>query len=205
MTHLYIIRHGDYIYDMIDGKLPRLDLGLSADGIKQVEKLCDRLAQTGEIKPDVLIASPERRAKETAEMIAPVLGQTIFFDEDVEEWRSDDGTLTDEEFMSPWNALSDAEKPYYRWIEGCETLLEFSLRVHVAMNRIVQEHAGKTVVIVSHGAFIQATFAYFYGLSLALPPRVSPEIRHTSITHWISSDKPNRWILERSNDCHHLT
>ncbi|MEQ8674310.1 MAG: histidine phosphatase family protein [Aggregatilineales bacterium] len=204
MTHLYIVRHGDSIYDTVDGKFPRRDLGLSAEGLKQAEHLRDRLKHSEEIKPDVLIASPERRAKETAEIIAPIFDMPIIFDEDVEEWRSDDGTLTDEEFMRPWEALSAAEKPYYRWIEGCETLLEFSLRVNVAMNRILNEHQGKTILLASHGAFIQATFAYFFGFSLAIPPRVSPEIHHTSITHWYRSDKQERWILERTNDYHHL-
>jgi len=204
MTHLYLIRHADYIYDVVDGKYPKRDQGLSPEGLQQAERLRARLAATGEIKPDVFISSTGRGARETAEIIAPALGQPIILDKDVEEWRSEDGSLSTEAFMEPWEKLSDAEKPYYRWVDGCETMLEFALRVHVAMNRILKEHDGKTILILTHGAFIQTTFAYFFGYSLAVPQRVSPEIRRTSITHWVRSANQSRWTLERSNDCHHL-
>ncbi len=202
MTTLYLIRHADYIYDLVDGQYPKRDQGLSPDGVNQAERLRDRLARTGEIKPDVFICSPERGARETAEIIAPVLGQSIIYDTDVEEWRSEDGSLTQEEFMGAWERLTDEERPYHRWIDGCETMLEFSVRVHGALNRILKEYQAKTILILSHGAFIQASFAYFFGFSLAVPQRAVPDIKRTSITHWFRGR--NRWILERANDYHHL-
>ena len=202
MTHLYLIRHADYIYDMVDGKFPRRDQGLSAEGVRQAERLRERLA-TGEIKADVFISSTERGAHETAQVIAPALGLPIVLDKDVEEWRSEDGTLTDEEFFARWNKLSDAQKPYYRWIEGCENLREFSLRVHLGLNRILQAHEGKTIVMLTHGAYIQVTFSYFFGFGEASNQWATAEIRRTSITHWYKLPEQKRWTLERSNDCHH--
>src|SRR5258706_2264200 len=203
MTHLYLIRHADYLYDVVDGKYPKRDLGLTPEGISQAERLRDRLARTGEIKVDVFISSPERGAHETAEIVAPALGQAIILDKEVEEWRSEDGTLSDEAFMAIWEKLSDLERPYHRFVEGCETMLEFSLRVHIALNRILEEYQGKTILILSHGAFIQTSFAYFFGYSMAVPQRAAAEIKRTSITHWFKMENRNRWILERSNDCHH--
>jgi probable phosphoglycerate mutase len=105
--------------------------------------------------------------------------------------------------MGPWNSLSDAQKPYHRWVEGCETLLEFSTRVHTAMHRILSAHEGKTILVVTHGAFIQVTFAYFFGYSIAVPQRAAAEINRTSITHWLKTEQ-NKWLLKRSNDYHHL-
>ncbi|MEZ4669736.1 MAG: histidine phosphatase family protein [Anaerolineae bacterium] len=203
MTHLYLIRHADYIYDLVDGQYPKRDQGLSELGVQQAERLRERLVRTGEIKPEVFISSPERGARETAESIAPAIGQPITLDDAVKEWRSEDGTLSDEQFMSTWNSLTDAQRPYYRFVEGCETLLEFSLRVHVALNRILTDHNDQTILVVTHGAFIQVTFAYFFGLTLAVPQRAAPEIRRTSITHWYQSSGSIRWFLERSNDDHH--
>ena len=202
MTHLFLIRHADYIYDLVDGQYPRRDQGLSPEGVQQAERLRDRLARTGEIKPDVFISSPERRAHETAQILEPVLNVPIIPDKDVEEWRSDDGSLSEEEFMRQWTEIQPAQKPYHRWIEGFESLLEFSVRVHFALNRILAEHEGKTILIVSHGAFIQTTFAYFFGYNMAIPQRAAAEIRKTSITHWYSEG--TRWTLERSNDCQHV-
>src|SRR5262245_14375322 len=104
MTHLYLVRHGDSIEGLLeDGKYG--DLGLSPEGVQQAERLRDRLAKTGEIKPDVLIASTMRRAHETATIIAPAIGQPIVLDADFEEWRGDDGSLSPEEFMARWKAV----------------------------------------------------------------------------------------------------
>ena len=82
--------------------------------------------------------------------------------------------------------------------------MEFSLRVHLALNRILQEHEGKTIVIMTHGAFIQLSFVYFFGFGEASLDRASPEIKRTSITHWLRPENLDRWVLERSNDYQHL-
>jgi 2,3-bisphosphoglycerate-dependent phosphoglycerate mutase len=201
LTHLYLIRHADSVEGQLeDGRYG--DLGLSPEGISQAERLRDRLARTGEIKADIFISSPERRAHETATIIAPALNQPITLDKDVEEWRCDDGRLSPEEFMARWEAVPKQQKPYYRWLDGYENRLEFALRVNLTLNRMTQEHAGKTIAVVSHGAFLQLSFAFFFGLGEANLEWAAPEIRRTSITHWYKSD--TRWLLERSNDYHHL-
>lgn len=202
MTHLYLIRHAENIDGLIDGKMG--DLGLSPEGITQAERLRDRLTRTGEIKPDVFISSPERRAKETAEIIAPAFGLPITFDSDFEEWRSDDGSIEQDEFMRRWAEVPKTQKAYYRWIEGFETRAELGLRVSSTLNRVIQQHTGKTMVIVTHGAFLQMSFGYFFGYGEAVIDRAIPEIRRTSITHWYQNEGQDRWNLERSNDYHHL-
>ena len=204
MTHLYLIRHADYIYDLVDSKYPKRDLGLSPEGVVQAERLRDRLASTEEIKPDVFTSSTDRGAHETAKILAPAFGQQIVLDKDVEEWRSEDGSLSTEEFMARWSQVPKSQKAYYRWIDGCENRMEFVLRVHLALNRILQEHAGKTIVVVTHGAFIQTSFTFFFGYGEASLDRATPEIKRTSITHWYKPEDQDRWVLERSNDYHHL-
>jgi probable phosphoglycerate mutase len=202
MTHLYLIRHGEYTDGLQGGKTT--DLGLSTEGIRQVESLRDRLIRTGEINAEVLISSPERRAHETAQLLAPIWGLPIILDKDVEEWRTDDGSISNDDFMARWQGLSDAQKAYYRWIPGYENRMEFVLRVHLVLNRILEEHEGKTIVLVSHGAFIQTSFLYFFGYGEASLRFASPEVKHTSLMHWHNSDKKDKWSLERSNDYHHL-
>ena len=202
MTHLYLIRHGDYIEDLEHDKYQ--DLGLSSEGIRQTELLRDRLARTGEIKADVLIASPMRRAKESAEILTPVLGTPIVFEKNFEEWLCEDGTLTPEEFSACWQQVPEEQKPFFRFMAGYETGLEFSGRVQAALNRILQEYEGKTIVLVSHGGVIAVSFSYFFGLSAATPSRVSLGAKNTSITHWFKPERAQRWVLERYNDYHHL-
>ena len=202
LTHLYLIRHAVHIDGPVDGKTT--DLGLTNEGITQAERLRDRLATNYEIKPDVFIVSPERRAHETAKILQPALGQPITLDDEFVEWKSDDGSIESEEFMRRWQAVPKPHKAYYRWIEGFENRMEFSLRVHLALNRILQQHTGKTIVVLTHGAFIQVSFMYFFGYGEATLDRALPEIRRTSITHWYQNEGDDRWNLERSNDCHHL-
>jgi probable phosphoglycerate mutase len=202
MTHLYFIRHGDYLEELENGTYQ--DLGLSPEGIRQIDCLRDRLTRTGEIKADVLIASPMRRAKESAEILAPALGLPIIFDKDFEEWVCDDGTLSPEAFSARWQQVPEEQKPFFRFIAGYETALEFSARIQSALNRILQEYKGKTIVLVSHGGVHSASFSYFFGLSGATPSRVSPAAKNASITHWVQSESSQRWVLERSNDYHHL-
>jgi 2,3-bisphosphoglycerate-dependent phosphoglycerate mutase len=201
-THLYLIRHGDAVEGLEDGKYR--DLGLSDEGRRQSELLRDRVTRTGELKPDVFVASTMRRAQETAAILAPALGASVTHDADFEEWRGDDGTVDPDEFMIRWNAVPDDQKAYFRWQEGYENRLEFMLRVHLTLNRVLQEHVGKTIVAVTHGAFIQLSFVYFFGYGEAVLARAVPEVRRTSITHWMKAENEKRWTLERSNDYQHL-
>jgi probable phosphoglycerate mutase len=200
LTNVYLIRHGDYI-DLEDGRY-LADPGLSPEEVRQVELLRDRLAKTGEIKADLLIASPLRRAQESAEILAPVLGQSVGTDAELEEWRSDDGNLTPEEFTARWQQTPETQRPFFRWTKGCETWLEFSVRIQQALNRLCQEHEGKTMVLVSHGGVIQASFLYFFGLSATNTPGVSME--NISITQWVKPENAQKWVLKRFNDNAHL-
>src|SRR5436190_13703675 len=93
-----------------DGKV--IELGLSMEGVHQSELLRDRLARTQEIHADVLIVSTAQRAQETAAILAPALNlpSPIILDPDFEEWRSDDGSLSDEEFNARWAAVPKDQK-----------------------------------------------------------------------------------------------
>lgn len=203
MTHIYLIRHGDSLDGLEDGK--HRDLGLSSEGIRQSERLRDRLVSTGEIKPEVFISSPERRAHETAQILAPALGQPILLDADVEEWRSDDGSLSSEEFMGRWEQVPNSQRLFHHWVEGGESWVEFSARVQTALNRILREHSGKTILLLTHGGDIQVAFFYFFGFGLANFRRSSMVVNKTSITHWLQQEEEDRWILERFNDYQHLS
>jgi probable phosphoglycerate mutase len=201
-THLYLIRHADSIDGLEDGKYR--DLGLSEDGRRQAELLRNRLARTGEIRPDVFIVSTMRRAQETATILQPAIGRAMTHDADFEEWRGDDGSVSPEEFMARWQAVPDDQKPYFHWQEGYENRVEFMLRVNQTLNRVLQQHANKMIVAVTHGAFIQLSFPFFFGYGEAVLARAAIEVRRTSITHWMKGNTDKRWMLERSNDYHHL-
>src|SRR5262245_16869881 len=75
MTRLVLVRHGESVVSVsrvIGGY--RTCTGLTPLGRKQAEALAARLTRTGELSIDVLIASNFARARETAEILAPALG-----------------------------------------------------------------------------------------------------------------------------------
>ncbi len=208
MTHLYLIRHGQAI-SAVEDTLE--ETGLSPLGIKQAERLRDRLAATGEITPDVLIASTMLRAKETAEIIAPALGLPIIFDDEVQEWRAgepkDLKKVGVEEFRRRFNAVPFDQKPFLQTLPSAETWVQFMLRATTALNRIIHEHEGKTIVIVCHGGIIDCSVTFFFGMSTLHFPRAYFNTHNTSLTHWYKSTfeiLPPGWVLERYNDVMHL-
>ncbi|TME14470.1 MAG: histidine phosphatase family protein [Chloroflexi bacterium] len=210
MTHLYLIRHGQAINVV---QKTSGDPGLSPLGVKQAERLRDRLAASGEIATDVLITSTMLRAKQTAEIIAPALGLPIIFDDEVQEQRPGEAlNMSEEEFREKFGPVEFEQKPYFRLAPGAESWVEFSLRASTALQRITREHDGKTIVIISHGGIIDASFLFFLGLSSLQFPQVLFDTHNTSITHWYKEandwveqlNLPVSWILDYYNDTMHL-
>ena len=209
MTDLYLIRHGQAMLAIEEALI---DTGLSPLGVRQTERLRDRLAATGEIAADVLIASTMPRAKQTAEILAPALGLPIIFDDEVQEWR--EGKVEDleqtnvEEYNSRFRAAPFDQKPFFRTVPSSETWVEFMLRAASALNRITHEHEGKTIVIVCHGGIVDCSIISFFGMSSLQFPKAYFRTHNTSITHWYRDtppeDFPPGWVLERYNDTMHL-
>lgn len=204
MTRLYLIRHGQAHcnvppYGVVAGM--KGDAGLTPLGVRQAERLRDRLAATGEIAADALIASPLRRARQTAEIVAPALGLPIVTDDAVQEL--DFGELDG----LPWEEVKDSlgdfrVDPFRPLGPGAENWPRFQLRVAEALDRIAREHAGKTVVIVCHGGVIDATFNAFFGINTLMPGPAELFTHNTSITLWERDEEAAspRWRLVRYND-----
>jgi probable phosphoglycerate mutase len=184
---------------------PRVDLGLSDAGKLQAQALADRLRLSKEIKADALYASTLPRARQTAALLGPALGLSATLEKNLEEWQSGDGHLDETEFAATWQGLSDRDRPFHRFVDGCETAIEFSTRVQSALHAIVKKHLGQTVVLVVHGGVIQVAFQHFFGYGDATFRRAYPAVGYTSITHWNLPVNTSKWVLESSNDRHHLT
>lgn len=204
MTSIFLIRHGAYHEGPLDGAGPHVDLGLSDEGQRQAQALADRLRLGKEIQADALYASTLPRARQTADVLAPALGLSPMLEQDLEEWRSDDGTMDSTAFANVWQSLNDRDRQFHRFAPNCETALEFSARVQSALHAIVKKHLGQTVVLVVHGGVIQVAFQYFFGYGDATVRHAYPAAGYTSITHWNLPVNTSKWVLESSNDRHHL-
>ena len=205
MTDLYLIRHGEALGAILDiiG-----DTALSPLGILQAERLRDRLAATGEIAADVLISSTFKRARQTAETIAPALDLPIVLDDEVQELR--DGVaegLLEEEYRAKYGEVNFRETPFRQVAPAGENWGQFVLRVSTALDRIIRENEGKTIVIVCHGGVIGVSFIYFFGMGSLQYPQAGFDTDNTSITHWARRSfkgRTARWRLKSYNDDMHL-
>ena len=203
MTQIYLIRHGAYTFR----EQSPYDYGLSPEGVTQAERLRDRLAREN-LAIDVLVSSPQPRALQTAEIIAPALNNLpIQIEPDFEEWRNlGEAALTQEEMVKQYLALPSDQRAFILPGPGLETWAQIGIRICTALNRLAQEYTYKNIVIVAHGGTIEASFAYCYGISpfAAAPFMMMLDPQKTSITHWRKIHAVNLWRLECYNDASHL-
>jgi probable phosphoglycerate mutase len=185
------------------------DGGLSPLGVTQAERLCDRLAASKEIEADVLIASTFPRARQTAEIIAPALGLSPLFDDTIQELRPGEADgMPVEDYRKTYGEVDFLRNPYKPIAPGGENWAQFMLRVGEALDRIVRQYEGKTIVLVTHGGVIDGSLLYFFKTSAWTPPPAHFGTRNTSITHWkymASVDSEEKfWHLMKYNDTFHL-
>jgi probable phosphoglycerate mutase len=203
-TRLVMIRHGEsrVTVDRVIGG-PRTCSGLSELGRRQVERLRDRLAETGELQATVLYASSYARAIETAEIIAPVLGVSVreepgFGEHDPGE--ECDG-LAFSEFLERYGMPDWESDPHAITFPGGETVAEFHHRVGATVSRVVHEHRGGAIVVACHGGVIDAAFRAL----LRLPAHGAFELQtsNTSLSEFVTTRR-DRWRLVRYNDAAHI-
>lgn len=175
--------------------------GLTERGRAQATTVARRLqAGTGEF--DVLYSSVLARSVETAEIIAASLGVNgVVQDCDLCELHPGDCDGADWEDQVRVRGTGGEWDPDEPMSAGGESLRDFDARVRIALERLMDLHAGESVAVVTHGGFITATMLFFLGLpgvadrrSFALTPD------YTSLTEWSQPAGSSDWVLDRYND-----
>jgi probable phosphoglycerate mutase len=204
-TRLVIVRHAESVVtvDRVIGG-PRTCSGLSPFGRRQAEALRDRLATTHELVADALYASAYPRAIETAEIIAPALGGLdVKVDEGFGEHDPgpDCDGMTFDAFIAAHGRPDWESDPHAVTFPGGETVAQFHHRVGVALRATLERHAGRTVVVVSHGGVVDAVLR----IAVRAPVTGTFEVhtRNTSLTELVLV-RSGRWRIERYNDHAHL-
>ena len=204
-TRLVLLRHGESTA-MVDGVVGGHDgcKGLSPRGREQAEALRDRLASTGELTADVLLSSILPRAVETAEIIAPALGTAPLSSHcdycEIHPGESDGMRWEDYRATYGFDPVLEPERPLS---PGGESLRTFRARVVAAIDRVLEEHAGRTVVLVCHGGVIVAASRHLLGLADVDPTAALwLDVDPTGITEWTVEGDVHK--LRRFNDAAHL-
>ena len=208
MTQLYLVRHGQAVVNVqpIVGGM-RGDRGLTTLGIQQAQCLRDRLTVSGEIQPDVIIASTMPRALQTAQIVREAFQCQFIEDDQVQELNPGEADgMTFEEFAAKYGKFRfDPSRPLS---PGGETWPQFKTRVVAALERICTTYADQSIMVVCHGWVIEAAFIHFLGLQHVEGPQLGFQTENTSISHWQRyvprHETHPRWRMIRYNDAIHL-
>ena len=155
-TMIYFVRHGETPLTpdrKFSGSGP-INPHLTEEGLAQAEAVAGEIAK---ISPEVLLASPLNRTRQTAEAIARHCDMEISFDEIFYE--VDFGTW---DGQSQDVVAQDFPTEYHEWLSstgyrppGGESYDDLALRVEAALEKVASEYPGQRVCVVSHNGFIR--------------------------------------------------
>ncbi len=145
---LWLIRHGETLWNREQRAQGQLDVPLSALGIEQAQKLVQRLKHT---RFEAIISSDLSRAYQTAEIVAATLEMPIRSDIAWREIHMGVGQgLTYPELFS-----GRQTRPMNQAWEGGESKRDVMNRVGVAIQKLLTEFSGSRVAVFSHGGAIR--------------------------------------------------
>lgn len=153
-TTIVLVRHGvtpHTVEKRFSGGLASANPGLSDEGRAQIRAVADWLSPLAD-QVDAVVASPVRRTLESAEILAEVLGHAVEVEPGFAEME-----------FGIWDGLTFAEvdakhhDDLHAWLgsldaapEGGESFRVVQKRVLEGLERVLEAHAGGTVVVVSH-------------------------------------------------------
>jgi probable phosphoglycerate mutase len=206
VTRIVLIRHGQaqaFVDQTVAGHSCK---GLSGHGRVQAERLRERLVRTGELRDaSCFYASLMRRAHETAEIIAPGVGNgSLEIRQDCglcEQHPGDADGILWREYDERFGSIDTLGVPDRSKVgaPGSESVDMMVSRVGDALQRLADEHAGQKIVVACHGGVVGCSFEALAGIQLNELVRYT---ENTAITEWLHSD--HGWSLVRFNDAAHL-
>ena len=146
MKTIYLMRHGQTLFNIMKLNQGQCDSPLTSDGIRQAEEARDWY-QTHHIRFDAVYSSTAERACDTAEIVTDHLPYTRC-------------KGLKEILLGTKEASPCSENPTYPYGDyfvpfGGEGLDAFTQRIYNAVHDIAEKSDGSTILIVSHGQAIR--------------------------------------------------
>ena len=191
ITTICIVRHGETDWN-VQGRLQgRTDIPLNENGKMQAKKCGEFLAKTSW---EVIITSPLKRARETAEIIAhhvkkPVITNDAFIEKSFGEAEGMTAEVREKVYL-------DKQYP------GQEQPEELQSRLLNGLQYIQRQYPDKQIILVAHGAVIHMILEMTLNQKL-----ISPKVRLqnaclSTIRFQLELDT---WIVDDYNQVKHLS
>jgi len=199
-TTLILVRHGQTDWNVIGRYMGWTDEALNEEGLRQAERLAQRLSQW---PISAVYSSPLKRAVRTAEIVARPHSVAVETIEELGEMR-----LGGWEGMFAGDIAAKYPELWKTWrtnpgdfrMPGGESLGEVRERVVRAFGRIMDKSEGKMVLAVTHDAVVKLLVAHCLGVSADIYRRL--EVGNASITVMERDGEKRR--LRVLNDTGHL-
>lgn len=160
MTRIYLTRHGETEWNKQRRFQGSKNSELTEKGILAAELLASRIE---EVKLDLIVSSPLKRAFHTAEIVRGNKKIDIIKHEGFKEINLGDfeGMRWDEiEEMHGDILYRITEDPFKNRYPNGENLLEFYNRVEKALKEVIESYRDKSILIVAHGGTIKCIESY---------------------------------------------
>ena len=200
MLRLYLMRHGETVWNTERRYQGMTDIELSEEGHRQAACAAERFKN---IKIDKIYCSPLKRAMATAKPIAEEKGLEINAEKDFREicfgeWEGKTIPELTETYGAPYiNFIREPDKYGFPGEESIENVIQ---RIKPGVDRILENDDGN-VLIVSHGGIIRLMIMYIMGLDNSWFTKMW--INNTAIS--IIEIKNDRRLMLTVNDSAHLS
>ena len=163
MALIYLIRHGETVWNRDKRFQGQTDVDLTEKGTAQAELVAQRLSRE---KLDLVLASDLRRASETAKAVARLAGCPVELDPALREmhfgvWqgytREEIESRFDEAFTRYMGDALDGRPT------GGETFHEVLTRVADSLTRVVTRLPEGRIGVIAHGGTIRAALCHYLG------------------------------------------
>lgn len=145
---LYVVRHGETIWNL-EGRVQGItDIPLTDKGISNAESLKDLVSS---LNIDLVISSPLKRAVDTAKIITDYK-MPINKDDRIKErdWGMNEGADIDKvDTWDCWDVVLNTK------VQNIESVQDFMYRVSSFLEEIKVKYKDKKVLIVTHSAVIR--------------------------------------------------
>ena len=166
MTELLVIRHGETDWNRQHRFQGQIDVPLNDNGLAQAGRLGRRLVDE---PVDVLISSDLQRAHSTAEAVTQACGLQAQIDP---LWREQgfgmleglDVPTIRSRHADLWSSWTRHDADYA--LPGGESNATFHARVMRALQAVLLAHAGRRVVVVTHGGVLDMLWRTAHALPL---------------------------------------
>lgn len=165
MTRTILIRHGQTAWNKVERVRGQVDIPLDEVGLAQAEAAARRV--TEQWQPAAVYSSPLRRAVQTAQPLARLLGQDVqaepgLNDMDFGQWQG----LSSHEVEERWPELAHTwlKAPHRVTFPEGESLEVVKERTAAVLQRLIRQHTGETIAIVGHTVVNRVLLCFVLGI-----------------------------------------